>query len=720
MKHTRIVSLMLVLVMVVACIVLASCNKKGGVKYEEINVADAYEETREFKSLWDTIADKVDISMVTEKDGLAYATVDGKEYELGMDFLSMAMVYKCAPAGDFKTEDDVYLEWWRLYMQRWNYLMPEVPLYSNQYYDVYSTKIDSLKTGPYWGVASAILYSKMADATAESKFILGSSTELSGEFRYPTWGVSSPAASNNDINSLITGLGTVESNQDGTYVWSDTVVKDHKETVNEDGSKTFEITIKEGLIFSDGTPVKAANYLYATLVFSSPVGKAAMAGMDKKAGMVIDGYSAFKDATEPTAFSGLKLIDEYTFSVTISSDYIPYYYDITYAGFTPQPKELWLPGDADIVVGDDKSVSLNAAFYAKDGDNYALAETIANNRFNYDTIPFSGAYKVASYDADTRQATLVINDKFPGNFEGQKPSIETLVYVKVIEETSVEQLKKGEVNVLAGVTGADETNAAITAVKESNGALTYGYYNRAGYGKLGFRSDFGPAMFAEVRQAVAIIINQDRFCQTFTGGYGSVVYGAYGLDFWQIKALGNKLKLNAYTPNDDEAIAVLVAGGWTYNKEGKEYKEGDGIRYKKLAREEQIANNLTFASKDGAYKTVKIAGEYYMPLVINWFGSSPNPFTEVLKTEFAGIASLDKIGMAVQVTEGNFTALLGEYYQYDGYGYQGPAMYNAFNFATSFSAAAYDFAYNWTIDPDMYEDYSQYYLKDAADFVWAE
>ena len=31
------------------------------------------------------------------------------------------------------TEEDVYNEWWKLYIQRWNKLVPEVPLYSNQY-----------------------------------------------------------------------------------------------------------------------------------------------------------------------------------------------------------------------------------------------------------------------------------------------------------------------------------------------------------------------------------------------------------------------------------------------------------------------------------------------------------------------------------------------------------------------------------------------------------
>jgi hypothetical protein len=50
--------------------------------------------------------------------------------------------------------------------------------------------------------------------------------------------------------------------------------------------------------------------------------------------------------------------------------------------------------------------------------------------------------------------------------------------------------------------------------------------------------------------------------------------------------------------------------------------------------------------------------------------------------------------------------------------YAGSPMYCAFNFATGFNSAAYDYAFNMTIDPAMYDDYSQYYIKDYADICW--
>ena len=112
---------------------------------------------KDYTELYDEIGDKVTIDDVQEDPttGLAYVEYEGKTYELGMDFLSMAMVYKTAVPenSQYETEDDVYAAWWKYYMTRWNYLLPEIPLYSNEYYDVYNAKIkgvDEHPTNPYW------------------------------------------------------------------------------------------------------------------------------------------------------------------------------------------------------------------------------------------------------------------------------------------------------------------------------------------------------------------------------------------------------------------------------------------------------------------------------------------------------------------------------------------------------------------------------------------
>ena len=75
--------------------------------------------------------------------------------------------------------------------------------------------------------------------------------------------------------------------------------------------------------------------------------------------------------------------------------------------------------------------------------------------------------------------------------------------------------------------------------------------------------------------------------------------------------------------------------------------------------------------------------------------------------------------MYITYTSTDFaTGLYGELFRMEGYGYNGTPKLNAINFATGFTSAAYDFSFNWTIDPDMYDDYSAAYIMDAADF-WA-
>ena len=108
-----------------------------------------------------------------------------------------------------------------------------------------------------------------------------------------------------------------------------------------------------------------------------------------------------------------------------------------------------------------------------------------------------------------------------------------------------------------------------------------------------------------------------------------------------------------------------------------------------------------------------------MPLVINWYGTTPNEFTDLLQTGFRENDNVKKVGMEVQNQLGDFAPMLDELYQQAAYGfYAGTPMYCAFNFATGFNSAAYDYAWNMTIDPNMYDDYSIYYIKDAADVLW--
>lgn len=564
----------------------------------------------------------------------------------------------------------------------------------------------------------------------ENKVILGDTTELGGDFRFPGWGGSSAGASDQAIWFLTAGYAAMESDQGGAYQWNQTVVKDHSEKDNDDGSRTYTVTIKEGLKFSDGSPITAKNYLAEVMAFSSAVCvQASRSGMS---GQSLVGFSDYNKYTGPDSaegakeFSGVRLLDEYTYELTVAPEQVSYF-SYTTPALYPYPLALPL-GDGVDIMDDGNGCYLTENFYEKNGDEYVKAKEMLDNRYDVTKFPFSGPYVISEWDSGTSQATLTINPEYQGNFEGQKPSIETIVYTRIISETQLAQLQSGGVDVLANITGGEETKAALAIVDGEKFNETH--YQRAGYGKLEFECDFGPTMFQEVRQAVAYLLNRNEFCQTFTGGYGVVVDGPYSPDFSMWQAVQDEIDLIDYSYSPDTAIKVLEEGGWIYNSKGEPYVAGatgvDAVRYKKLTAEEANAVtgdgtegvNKTYesvANTDGVtYKTVEINGEYYMPLAINWFGTDENTVTDMLTTSLANSADVAAAGMVVRSTRGDFNMLLGNIYRDASMGYAGTPLYGLYNLATGWNSAVYDYSWNWSLDP-AYFDYSSNKVYDEYD-----
>ena len=691
---------------------------------EPIDLADAVQHADD-TSVYQMIGHEITIDMVAEDPdtGLATAQYGGTTYELGLDFLSMAMVYNCSvpEGGEYRSQEEVFNRWWKLYIQRWNYLVPEIPLYSNQFFDLYNAKLENFHTSPYRDMADAIVSANVRQGE-KNQVILGSTTRLSGAFRNAAWGKSSAGAADADIEALTTGHATVQTDLDGTYVWNLSALKAAPEAVrNDDGTLTYTIRIRDNLLFSDGSPITAKNYIAGLLANSTKVAQAA--GGSGTAGLTLLGYQDFYDYQgkgQRVYFAGVRLVDKYTFSVTYQKDYADYYYIMSYAAFTPDPLPLYL-GNAEIVTDSRGCCGLSDAFYVKTEKNgaesFEMADIISNNLRWDSGLPYSGPYAVADYNAASLVATLTRNAYYSGDDMRGAPSIDTVTYVQIVSQTQLDQFKSGQVDVLAGITGAADTIAALSVVRGNPQKYAETHYNRAGYGKLGFRCDLGPTAMKEVRQAIMYTINRPEFAQTFTGGYGAVVHGPYYEGYSAYQAVEDSLLLNPYAYSQDAAVAVLEAGGWVYNGKGEAYT-GQGVRYKKLSGYELSPDNLQFASTDGRYKTVKVDGAYYMPLAINWYGTQPNPVTDLLITSWqSSPGATTGIGMYITYTSSEFNqAVYGDLGQSPEYGFNGVPRCNAVNFATSFTSATYDRSRMFTIDQTLYANYSSNFLQDEADF----
>ncbi|MDR7870635.1 MAG: ABC transporter substrate-binding protein [Tissierellaceae bacterium] len=476
------------------------------------------------------------------------------------------------------------------------------------------------------------------------QFIIGNNTELSGDWI--------PHFQNNaaeyDIYLATGGYETVAMTPLGEYVVDETIVEKYEAVENEDGSKTYTWTIKEGLTYDDGTPITAKDYVAPVLLWSSKV--VMDMGANGTAGDRFVGYEDFSTGATKE-FSGVRLLGDYEFSLTIDAKHLPYYYELPLVSAGPEKLSFWTE-DVDVV--DDG----NGAYFT---ENFTLEkqEKAIDTARRAIPRPSSGPYVLKSYDEASKTAVLEVNEKYAGDYNGQKPLIKTLIYKLVNEETALDELSTGGVDILLGSASGDEINAGLDLVEQ--GGFNYTTYPRAGYGKLVFGNDFGPTQFKEVRQAIAYLLDRNDFAKAFTGGFGSVVHGPYGEAHWfyqESKAELNE-KLNPYAYSLEKAVELLEEGGWVYDENGNEYTSG--IRHKKL--------------DDGTL----------MPAVINW-ASSGNVVAELLTVKLVQNPDLAEAGIKIEETVMSFAELLNymERNKVEDPKYGVPT-YHMFNLASNFT-----------------------------------
>ncbi len=529
-------------------------------------------------------------------------------------------------------------------------------------------------------IALCMLFSLMsvtAFAEGENQIIYGSTTELSGDLGNAWW---TNNAADKTLRDLIDDYDVVVTNQGGEFVYNESVVKEASSVENEDGTKTYTVTINEGLVYNNGDPITAADFCAYLLVALSPATKE---GGAKTVGETYVGGTEYQNGEVPY-ISGLRLLDDYTYSITISADKLPYYFDMIYANLRPIALKQY--ASAPLVVKDDGE----GAYL--DGGELVTSEIDAARWIYTDRIS-AGPYSLVEFDQANLTATVKINPNYAGNFEGQKPSVETVIIVKANQETMLDALKTGSIDFLSTLTDGDQVNAALDL--EESGGFTTVSYERNGYGKLMFQCDFGPTQFKAVRHAVAYLLDRNEFANQFCQGYGAVVDGPYGLAMWMYQDSKEELaeRLNTYSYSLDAAVAELEADGWVLDAEGNPYVEG--IRYKEVTPEEagDYVHNVTLAD-----------GRILMPLIIEWSSSEGNSVSELLAVMLANGEQTAKAGMQINQNIMSFSDLLNYMYRDSSEGEQyGVKTYGMYNLATNFTAA-YDMSFNYALPGTDYYD----------------
>ena len=545
--------------------------------------------------------------------------------------------------------------------------------------------------------ASSAAASSEADASDESvrpteptgQLVIGALTDLESDFYNASF---NNTATNYKLYDLLHGYGTVVSDVDGAFVYDPTVVKSHEEVENEDGTKTYTVTINDGLVWSDGTPITAKDYVFQLLLESSPE-MSQVDGYPSQAGYSLVGYDAYF-AGETENFAGVHLVDDMTYSVTVKAEELPYHYDITYASAAPRPMHVIAP-DCDVVDSAD-GASITGEFTAD-----LLLKTIndPDTGYRYNPSVVCGPYMFESYDTASRQGTVVVNPNYAGDYRGVKPVIEKIIIKTVKNDTMINELASGSVDLLFQCGGADTINGGLDLVDQ--GKAQKNTFFRNGYGKIQFDCSQFPTDSQNVRQAIAYCLDRGEFARQYSGGYASVVHSYYGLAQWEYQESKTWIdeNLETYEKNIDKAKELLEADGWNKNADGSDYS-GTGTRYKEV---------------DGELK----------PLVIEWANTDGNPVSELLATMLP--EAMTEAGMELKATTMDFPTLSA------CISHSGDKIYNMYNLATGFALASSPWYYystdpvwmqggynsNWIADKDL--EAAAYALKPIAyddDAAW--
>ena len=535
---------------------------------------------------------------------------------------------------------------------------------------------------------------------ADGQVVIGSDTEASGDWAYSAF-QTSPNATDNEVVKLTDDLLTVDTDQHGDYVVNKTVVKSYERIEEENGNVTYKFVLNDGLKFNNGEAVTAQDFLAWTMFLSSPAGKEM--GVVSAAYDQLPGGVAYRNG-ETNVLAGLRLFDDKTFSVTIlktneagDTDYLPYYYDLGYAAMRGVNLTYWF-GEGWSVKDDGEG----AYFVNADGKEFTAAnvgDAVTAARYATSDRVTSGPYNLVSFDQSSREIVLEANENYNGNFEGQKPGIQKLVIVKTEQDTVMDMIATGQIQIYSGIGDGAQVNAALDLIEAGTIDSSYTTYDRAGYGYFAYACDFGPSQFVEFRQAVAYLLDRNEFAQTFCQGWGGVVHGPYCTAFSMTSKTDIDKKVNHYDYNPEKAVELLKQAGFVYNADGSDYVDGSGeIRYDKVTAEQaQYYDNFNKVLADGTI---------LMPATLNWASSENNSVSALLSTMLANSEATKNAGVSIVKTEMTFPELLNYMYRQDAYGIGGDysvPTYNMFNLATGWNAGVYDFAYNWSTDPTYIE-----------------
>ena len=174
---------------------------------------------------------------------------------------------------------------------------------------------------------AAVMLLSVAAVSAEDahQLIYGATTEISGDFAPGAWWTNN--ATDKMLRDFTNDYATVVTDQGGALVINETVCESIEGEMNEDGTKTYTVKLKDGLVFNNGDPITIKDFVWSTAFSCSAV--SSEVGAKLTGYMTIVGGQEYYDGTA-SAISGLRMLDDNTVQISIVEDKVPYFFDLSY------------------------------------------------------------------------------------------------------------------------------------------------------------------------------------------------------------------------------------------------------------------------------------------------------------------------------------------------------------------------------------------------------
>ena len=283
------------------------------------------------------------------------------------------------------------------------------------------------------------------------------------------------------IEALWTGL-VQYSNEDGSVQYTGVA-----DSIESDDATTWTVKLKDGWTFHDGTPVTASSFVdawnYTALSTNAQGGSYFFAN--------VEGYDALQGETDdagnvtvpPSAeeMSGLKVVDDQTFTVTLSAPFAQYPVTVGYNAFYPLPESFFTDPDA------------------------AGKKPIGNGPFKADDefVPGQG-FTVSRYD------------DFAGDEKAKADSVDFRVYTDI--NTAYTDTQGGNLDVLNNI-----PPDAIASAPDEFGDR-YGETASSSFTYMGFPTYDPRYADKRVRQAFSLAIDREAITEAIFNGTRTPAY----------------------------------------------------------------------------------------------------------------------------------------------------------------------------------------------------